>query len=68
MSKEVWHAPYWSVPENESAHNMKHATHSVEVLTNDGIITVHVPIMVNSKVVKAGDYLSVVPQKRKREA
>ena len=68
LSKEVWHAPYWSVPENESAHNMKHATHSVEVLTNEGIITVHVPIMVNSKVVKAGDYLSVVPQKRKREA
>ena len=68
LSKEVWHAPYWSVPENESAHNMKHATHSAEVPTSTGNITVHVPIMVNSKVIKAGDYLSVVPQKRKREA
>ena len=66
--KEVWQAPYWSVPEHESVHNMKHATYSVEVTTSAGTMcTVAVPTMTNSKGVKKGEYLVVQAQKRKRE-
>lgn len=66
--KEVWQAPYWSVPEHESVHNMKHATHSVEVPTITGTMcTVAVPTMTNTKGLKTGEYLAVQPHKRKRE-
>ena len=66
--KEVWQVPYWSVPEHESVHNMKHTTHSVEVPTITGTMcTVAVPTMTNLKGLKKGDYLVVQPHKRKRE-
>ena len=66
--KEVWQVPYWSVPEHESVHNMKHTTHSVEVPTITGTMcTVAVPTMTNLKGLKKGEYLVVQPHKRKRE-
>ena len=63
--KEVWQAPYWSVPEHATCNNMKHTVHNI--VPEGTTCTVAVPTMTNTKGIKQGEYLVVQPQKRKRE-
>lgn len=64
-SDELWQAPFWFVPTSDTG-NMRMRTHEVDIVTDTGVVTVSVPIMVNVKEIRSGTELTCVTQKRKR--